>query len=429
MAVSTLPRGIQLVQWKNQDKSKSIKYRVRIIRKDFKADKLFDDLTEAKEFLFNTKTKQGIQSIEIARKELIAIESAKLIRQYFEKRTIEHYSKVYVSDYIDTIVIDTPMRQKTVHTIKSAIKTFNNTEITITKDFPKPNGEFGFSADIDIKMGDINILDLTHIHLDKYIDKRLKTVRRGTGTLIKKSSVIAEVSLIKQFFSMLKKIDYDKFNNFDYTSLFNNIDRKPLRHAHEKREFIIQNDDEKNLLEAIEKYSNPELRWIILLSLYTGMRNSEVLTLKHNQIKLEQNYIALTHTKSRRPRKVYLTQQARELIKEFSNEDYSSDKNVFKYKLGGFEGAFRSFRKTHHLEHIRTHDFRRTLISSMLKKIGENNSILVSEILGIPNAQNMLKQYSNEEVKFDTQSDLQKSVGHGDLNITKKYTVINSSEQ
>ena len=82
---TTLPRGIQLVQWKNQDKTKSVKYRVRIIRKDFKTDKLFNDLTEAKEYLFNSKTKDGIQSIEIARQNAIAIEGAKLIAYYHQK--------------------------------------------------------------------------------------------------------------------------------------------------------------------------------------------------------------------------------------------------------------------------------------------------------------------------------------------------------
>jgi len=68
---------------------------------------------------------------------------------------------------------------------------------------------------------------------------------------------------------MLKKIDYDKFNNFYYERIFNNIDRKPLKNSRNKREFVIKGEDEKNLLNAITKYSNPELRQIILLSLYT----------------------------------------------------------------------------------------------------------------------------------------------------------------
>jgi integrase len=422
MAVSTLPRGIQLVQWKNQDKSKSVKYRVRIIRKDFNADKLFDDLNEAKEFLFNSKTQNGIKSIEIAREEAIARESAKLIKEYFDKRTISHYVKVYIENYVDTVFIDTPMRKKVLHSIRSGLKTFCNTEIVIDKDLLNQKGEYGFTAQFDIKMGDLNILEITPIHLDKYVTKRLNTERQGTGTTIKKSTVITEISLVKQFFTMLKKIDYDKFNNFDFERVFNNIDRKPLKNSRNKREFVIKGDDEKNLLSAITKYSNPELRQIILLSLYTGMRNSEVLTIKFNQIKLEQNHIALIHTKSGKPRKVFLTQQARDLINEFDIKDSNSNENVFKYSLNGFEGAFRHFRKIHNLQHIRTHDFRRTLITTILKKIGQENSVLVSEILGIANIQNMLNEYSTSEVSLDTQKDLQNSVGHSKDSTTKIYT-------
>jgi len=48
--MAKLPRGIQVVQWHNDDKSKSVRYRVRIQRKDFKSDKLFDTQAEAESF-------------------------------------------------------------------------------------------------------------------------------------------------------------------------------------------------------------------------------------------------------------------------------------------------------------------------------------------------------------------------------------------
>ena len=74
------------------------------------------------------------------------------------------------------------------------------------------------------------------------------------------------------------------------------------------------------------------------------------------------------------------------------------------------------------MQHIRTHDFRRTLITTILKKIGQENSVLVSEILGIANIQNMLNEYSTSEVSLDTQKDLQNSVGHSKDSTTKIYT-------
>ena len=44
--MSTLPRGVQQVTYKD-----SLYFRVRISRKNFKADKYFKNLEEAKEFL------------------------------------------------------------------------------------------------------------------------------------------------------------------------------------------------------------------------------------------------------------------------------------------------------------------------------------------------------------------------------------------
>ena len=55
---TSIPRGIQAVVWKNKDKSTSVRYRVRIKRKDYKEDRLFDTLEEAKEFLQLSKSKR-----------------------------------------------------------------------------------------------------------------------------------------------------------------------------------------------------------------------------------------------------------------------------------------------------------------------------------------------------------------------------------
>ena len=80
--MATLPRGIRLVQWKNKDGSKSLRYRIRQERKDNNGilqvtDKSFDTLQEAEEYLKLSKTVRGRELIyskteeEIKRKEEI----------------------------------------------------------------------------------------------------------------------------------------------------------------------------------------------------------------------------------------------------------------------------------------------------------------------------------------------------------------------
>lgn len=57
--MAKLQRGIQLVKWHNDDGTKSVRYRVRIQRKTFQADKLFDTLEEAEDFLADSRSQAG----------------------------------------------------------------------------------------------------------------------------------------------------------------------------------------------------------------------------------------------------------------------------------------------------------------------------------------------------------------------------------
>ena len=54
-----LPRGIQAVEWIRKDGTKGIRYRLRISRKDFNYNGLFEELEVAKEALANSKTQLG----------------------------------------------------------------------------------------------------------------------------------------------------------------------------------------------------------------------------------------------------------------------------------------------------------------------------------------------------------------------------------
>ena len=45
-------------------------------------------------------------------------------------------------------------------------------------------------------------------------------------------------------------------------------------------------DEEKPLLAAVDQHTNPMLRWIVRIALETGMRSSEILTLRRMQVDL-----------------------------------------------------------------------------------------------------------------------------------------------
>ncbi len=52
-------------------------------------------------------------------------------------------------------------------------------------------------------------------------------------------------------------------------------------------------DEEKRLLAAVDQHSNPMMGWIVRIALETGMRWSEILTLRKSQVDLKRRIVRL----------------------------------------------------------------------------------------------------------------------------------------
>jgi integrase len=63
-------------------------------------------------------------------------------------------------------------------------------------------------------------------------------------------------------------------------------------------------NERKDLLEATKKSPSANLYPLVILALSTGMRRSEVLKLRWNQVDLQQGCIILTKTKNKTSRRV-----------------------------------------------------------------------------------------------------------------------------
>ena len=89
--MSTLPRGVQQVSYKD-----SSYYRVRISRKNFKADKYFKELEEATEFLALSKAKKG--------KELIysITEEERKSKPSYGDFSLGYFVDKYIEDYLSS---------------------------------------------------------------------------------------------------------------------------------------------------------------------------------------------------------------------------------------------------------------------------------------------------------------------------------------
>ncbi len=410
MSSTSLPRGVQIVKWKNKvDKTTQIRYRVRIVRKDYKSDRLFDNLDEAVEFLNLSKSRNGKELIySITEKEK---QEAEAIANFIKEPPISTYIDIFTKDYIETRDRSTYLTNRTVYNTLSFYRTIKKTEIEIKPDLTKNfTGVLGMIAPkTKKKFGDLKVSEITPIEINSYVKARL-----AQG--IKKSSLSREITCLNKFFKKLRFID-PQFTTF--TNPVDGYDRELISNRITKREFRLSKDDEKLLFEELDKYSNPELKQITFLSLLTAMRRSEIINLEWSQV--NEKYLQLIHTKSGRPRKVWLTPQARTLINSIQKKPNQA--RLFTYTITGFEGSWVKFKERIGLKHLRFHDLRRESISRFIEQIGADNSILITEILGIANVRKFEETHIQDtSLEISTEKDLLKSVGHSNKQTTKIYT-------
>ena len=395
--MSNLPRGVQQVTYKD-----SRYFRVRITRKDFKADKYFKSLDEAKEFLALSKAKKG--------KELIysITEEQRKSKPSYGDFNFGYFVDLYIQDYLSS-ECKTELEQRNRNNKLSFLKTIKNASVLDRSLSPTEKDDLNIDTQIDSKVyrffGGFDVRKIKAIDINNYIKSRLH--------FVKPVSVSRELSYISTIF---RKLQYFNEELADIQNPVPQYDRDLLKNQITKREFVLTPEDEAKFFAALSAKNNKELLLVAQASLLTGMRRSEILTLKPSQIK--ENYIQLIHTKSGRPRKVYLTKDAKIFFEELKP---ASSEKIFKYTIGGYDRVFREIMQKAKLDHIHFHDLRRTNISRLLTKIGHDNTILATEILGIQSIKKFEELHSNAEpVEPTTQYQAVKN-WHSSPQITKGY--------
>jgi integrase len=419
---ATLPRGIQAITWKNKtDKNKQIRFRVRISRKTLKEDRLFDSIEEAKEFLALSKSTIGKEQIfNLTEKDR---KRKKLIEDYFLSPPLTFYFDQYKQSYLFKQSVDTELKMRRYKNTVAFFKILLTTEVETHNDISLKGGVVGSFFPKDVKaLGSLKPTEVTEFEVASYI-----RTRRQAG--IKPVSISRELTFLSTLFKKLPLLDTN-LKGIKNPAL--NYDRDLLKpddddtiSLHKKREYRISKDEEETLIKGLNSYRNPEMRQIVLLSLFTAMRRSEILTLTWDQIK--QDYIKLYITKSGRPRKVHLIKEARDLLDSIPKRE-GTDK-VFSYGIAGFEGSFAKFKNELGLKHLRFHDLRRESISRFVENFGGSSSLLVTEILGFQSISKFEELYvKGRSTTLKNEDDLREHVGHSSKQMTKRYSVLSSQK-
>ncbi|MGZ3633792.1 MAG: tyrosine-type recombinase/integrase [Parachlamydiaceae bacterium] len=412
--------GLYEVRRTLKDGTEVLNYRVKITRKAFKIDKLFtaDELDEAIELINATKSVTGKSKIKLLEEQ--RKQEQKIIEDYMTDPPLHLYIDRYVEKYIypkyNNIDLKTDEGKFKFRNYKSTMSFYKNIKETKVKIMGGKDWTLSKliyqNFEGTKKFGHFKPSEITEFEINDFISELLKKGLKPISIqryLTHISNVFKKIRYLNPDLKNLRNpvLDYDRDLLKEHGNL---ITKKPFR---------LSEEDRKKLFEELEKYPNPEMKWIIELMLFTALRRSEVVLLKWSQI--TENSIHLTYTKSGKPRTVYLIPQAKELLKSIPKRP--DDDRIFTYSVLGFDGSLVKFMERIGIN-TKSHGFRKESISNFIEEIGAGNSLLIATFLGLASTKKLEENIEKEQAlnpNLQTQADVLKSVGHKNSSVTHSH--------
>lgn len=208
--------------------------------------------------------------------------------------------------------------------------------------------------------GGLRVRAITHSDLEDFRNKRLQTAtRRSTTRSV--ASVNRELALMRSVLNFAKRQGWLNRNPFDAGDpLINTADEI-------KRERILTFEEEERLLLACTE-KREHLRPMMICALDTGLRKSEMLSLRWADVDLESGLIRArsSTTKTRKARTVGITPRLRaelERMRELAGDE--AETLIFNQK--DFKRAFATARDLAGVENLQWHDLRHTATTRLVQ--------------------------------------------------------------
>lgn len=240
--------------------------------------------------------------------------------------------------------------------LHKAIKSFQ-TDVSLTKSL------LGFFDGFLIR-------DITLEIVDNYKRERVNAPCRRGGTM-SKITVNREVGLLRNMLN--KAIDWQMIE-------FNPILRVKM-FREEPRERIVT---EKELQSIIDQAGSPH-REILITAMNVGMRKGEIFELKWDRVNLDESYIMLVKTKTKKIRQVPLNDVMKKMLSQLYLKRAGSP-YVFPNPLTGkpftdIKRSWKTILKKCNIEDFRFHDLRHCFASYSLAH-GGGNLFDLKDVLG-----------------------------------------------
>jgi integrase len=307
------------------------------------------------------------------------------IKTFRTKRDADDWARRTEDEMVRGVYIDRASADRLL--LKQALDRYLR-EVSSTKRESTAYAEQHKAKALKTKLGAYSLAAITPDLVAEYRDERLTAGKSA-------STVRLELSLLSHLFTIAIKewrvgLFYNPVGNI----------RKPA--PAKGRERRLDADEEKALLKACDKHSNPMLGWITRIALYIGMRAGEIKSLTRRQVNLHKRTVHLSETKNGSARTVPLTREAAEVFRiALSNPVRLIDSDLVFWGEPGRDGKRRpyEFRPAWHrtlknagIKGLRFHDLRHEAVSRLVEAgLGDQE---VAAISGHKSMQ-MLKRYTH----------------------------------
>ncbi|RQT37026.1 site-specific integrase [Burkholderia cepacia] len=417
-----VPKGIEVIQWKNGDKSLSIRYRVRIkrLKKGIDYNETFESLAnaiEAREAVLSGKTPEKRPVIKNpTQDELGNLMMKKWGNDPGVKLLTETPFSFYAWKYFERKIegkdSEKPTGKFNEDSTRYRLQSILDTPIEYKRQVDsKVDGVWEtFLGATRTTLGDIPAKFLDHIAINSYIQVALKKKAKST---IKRD--LGVISAIVNYTLHIAPEFYKKHWLINPVKM---ADKSRLAGHNAPQDRRISPEQEEGVIAALANYSNQEVNQIFMLSLLTGARRSEILFLEWGQVK--QHHIHLGLTKSGKPRNVLLSDEAKAVISLIARREDSP--RLFTYSLSGFAAVWQKLKNKYGFKEIKFHDCRREFIARCLELMTSPSVISIANMTGMTDLRHLERTIESlEQPNLTTEKGLQKHVGHSSTNMLRHY--------
>ncbi len=204
--------------------------------------------------------------------------------------------------------------------------------------------------------GKMLISEVAPRHISKFIK-----ARRKDG--VSETTIRHELHIMRHSYSLAMK-EWELINESPFAKI-------KLPRGDNKRVRYLSDDEEKMLMQALPEWLKP----IVIVAKETGMRLSNVLSLRWKQVNLFQKVVILETTKNKEPLGIPMTDKVFNILKSLSKIRRIDSDYIFGYGKDGkpfgrfwVSESFRNARKKAGIEDLRFHDLRHDFCSKLVQR-------------------------------------------------------------